>query len=167
MALDLERMKAEMLDFLKESGMAVFYGNPPTGKFPIFWDIDRHSDFREFVSVARQADVKIVIFSEKQFSAYSVEHARMQIEDCELTREEARGFENRLRQFEAYEGFTCSLDLSFHVEGQAYIFGVETEWLRTFHQLRDELDSYLPEADAEELEDEEENGPMGGYFSNN
>lgn len=165
MALDLETTKAEMLDSLKEAGLAVFYGYPRLGDFPVYWDTERHSDFREFVSVAVHAGARLIVFCEQQFSAARIEDARFQIEECDLTAEQTRSFENRLRKFEAYEAFTCSLSLSFHLEGQVYIFEVKTDWLRSFHNLLDEIDSYLPE--GEDAEDDKSEGPLGGYFSNN
>lgn len=164
MALDLERTKAEILDFLKEAGLAVFYGFPRRGDSAVYWDTERHADFREFASVAAQTGVKLIVFSEQQFSADRIADAHLQIEECDLTREESRSFENRLRQFEAYEEFTCSLNLSFSLDGRMYVFELKTDWLRAFNRLLAELDSYLPE---DEDADEEEDGPMGGYFSNN
>lgn len=165
MALDLETTKAEMLDALTEAGLAVFYGYPRLGDFPVYWDAERHSDFREFVSVAVQAGAKLIVFCEQQFSADRIEDARFQIEECDLTAEEARGFENRLRKFEDYEAFTCSLSLSFQLGGQIYVFELKTDWLRAFHSLLDEIESYLPE--GEDAGDEKPEGPLGGYFSNN
>ncbi|MGH9583429.1 MAG: hypothetical protein ACRD4O_10875 [Bryobacteraceae bacterium] len=164
MALDLETLKAEMQDFLKEAGLALFYGYPRLGEFAVYLDTERHGDFREFVAVAVKAGARLIVFCEQQFSADRIEDARFQIEECEITREEARGFENRLHQFEAYEEFTCSLDLSFNLEGRAYIFELKTDWLRAFHRLLAEIDAYLPE--PEDAADEEDNGPIG-YFSNN
>ena len=68
----------------------------------------------------------------------------------------------RLRQLEAYEGFTCSLQLSFALENRVYLFELHTEWFDALADILGELETAL-----EESEDEEEQGPLGRYFSNN
>lgn len=165
MALDLETLKTEMQDFLKDAGLAVFYGHPRTGELAVYWDTERHGDFREFVAVAAKAGAKLIVFSEQQFSGGRIENARFQMEECDLTRDEARNFESRLHQFEAYEDFTCAVELSFHLEGRSYIFELKTDWCRAFNQLLGEIDAYLPE--PEDFSEEEDEGPIGGYFSKN
>ncbi|MGH9654247.1 MAG: hypothetical protein ACRD6B_12390 [Bryobacteraceae bacterium] len=165
MAVDLETLKAEMQDFLKDAGLAVFYGHPQSAELAIYWNTERHGDFREFVAVAAKAGAKLIVFSEQQFSEGRIENARFQMEDCDLTRDEARSFENRLSQFEAYEDFTCAVELSFHLDGRSYIFELQTDWYRAFTRLIGEIDAYLPE--PEEFSEEEDEGPIGGYFSKN
>jgi hypothetical protein len=68
----------------------------------------------------------------------------------------------RLRQLEAYEGFTSSLQLSFALENRVYLFELHTEWFDALTDILGELETAL-----EEHEDEEEQGPLGRYFSNN
>ncbi|HEX7360880.1 MAG TPA: hypothetical protein VF283_10345 [Bryobacteraceae bacterium] len=165
MALDLETLKTEMQDFLKDAGLAVFYGHPQSAELAIYWDTERHGNFREFVAVAAKAGAKLIVFSEQQFSEGRIENARFQMEECDLTREEARSFENRLNQFEAYEDFTCAVELSFHLDGRSYVFELKTDWYRAFNRLIGEIDAYLPE--PEEFSEEEDEGPIGGYFSKN
>ena len=81
------------------------------------------------------------------------------MEDSNLTRDEKRSYETRLRQLQAYEGFTCAVELSFSIEAQTYVFELHTEWY-------DALSDIVAELDAAE-EDEESDGTLGGYFSNN
>ena len=65
-------------------------------------------------------------------------------------------------QLEAYEGFTSSLQLSFALDNRVYLFELHTEWFDALNDILGELETAL-----EEREDEEEQGPLGRYFSNN
>ncbi len=98
----------------------------------------------------RKAGAKIMIFSYRAFSLDQIDEALDQLEDSSLSREEKRGFENRLRQLQGYEGFTCSLELSFSIESDVYTFELHTDWYAAMNQILAELDA---------LTDEEENGP--------
>ncbi len=66
-----------------------------------------------------------------------------------------------MRQLRAYEGFTCSVELSFTLEGRIYLYESHTEWYAALNEILAELDA------ASGNEDEAEDGSMGGYFSNN
>ena len=51
----------------------------------------------------------------------------------------------------------------FEREGVIYMFELRTEWFEEFNAILDDIDvSVSPEDD-----DEDEGGPMGGYFSKN
>ncbi len=76
--------------------------------------------------------------------------------------EERRGFERRLREMLAYQGFTCALELSYDAGGRSYVYELQADWYGEFLHILDEIDSYLPEDDQQEDEDS-----MGGYFSRN
>lgn len=163
MALDLETLRKEVQEFLEESDIPVFYGYRQMldAINQVSWDVDVHPDFREFVAAGRKAGAKLMIFSYRAFSLDQIDEALDQLEDSSLSREEKRGFENRLRQLQGYEGFTCSLELSFSIESDVYTFELHTDWYAAMNQILAELDA---------LTDDEENGPdetLGGYFSKN
>lgn len=164
MAHDLESLKREIRQFLNEAGLAVFYGRKRYAEFPIYWDVEQQPDFRQFLAVARSAGAKLVVFAEERFSRDRIEDALFRLEECEIPQEEARNLENRLHQFEDYEGFTCSLELSFDVDSRAYFFEVRTDWYDTFNRIVDEIDTFLPDGDEPEEDDE---GLIGGYYSKN
>ena len=84
------------------------------------------------------------------------------MEDSSLALEEKHAFEKRLRELQAYEGFTCSLELSFDLEGRVYVFELRTAWYQTLRDILAEL-----ELSAEQEEEDEDQGPMPGYFSRN
>src|SRR5258707_541643 len=163
MALDLESLRTEIEARLEQNGLPVFYGyhRMLDTLAQVSWDTERHPDFREFLEAARGADAKLLVFNYDAFSLSRIDEALEELEECDFPREEKRNYEARLRQLEAYEGFTCSLQLSFSLESRVYIFELHTEWFDALTGVLGELDTAL-----EEHEDEEE-GPLGRYFSNN
>jgi hypothetical protein len=162
MALDLETLKAEIKGYLDDSGLAVFHGyrralDPSTH---VHWDTDEHPSFVEFLKAGTKAGAKLFVFHYQAFSLDQIDEALEQLEDSSLSHEEKRNFEGRLHQLQAYEGFTCSLELSFSIDGQIYIYELHTEWYQALNDILAELDAVA--------EDEEENdGTLGGYFSKN
>ena len=163
MALDLESLRKEVGEFLEESEIPVFYGYRQMldAINQVSWDVEAHPDFRDFVKAGRKAGAKLIVFSYRAFSLDQIDEALDRLEDSSLSREEKRSFENRLRQLQGYEGFTCSLELSFGLESDVYTFELHTDWYGAMNQIVAELDT---------LADEEEDGPedtLGGYFSKN
>ncbi len=142
--------------------MAVFYGyhrmNDALNQ--VSWDTELRPDFKEFLGAARKADAKLIVFHYEALSLDEIDEALDGLEDSELPREEKRSFETRLRQLQAYEGFTCSVELSFSIESRVYMFELHTEWYEALSDILAELDAA---ADEEETDD----GTLGGYFSNN
>jgi hypothetical protein len=166
MALDLETVRKEMQGHLEKSGMPIFFGYHRTldSLMQVNWDTDGHPDFREFLETARKSGAKLVVFNQVAFQLDQIDEALEELETADFTREEKRHFETRLKQLQAYEGFTCSLQLSFTMEGRLYLFELRTDW---YDSLRDIL-SELEVATDPFSEEEEEEGPIGGgYFSNN
>ena len=67
--------------------------------------------------------------------------------------------EGRLKDFRAYEGFVCQLELSFAEGQRTYIFDQPTEWYEEMEQLVEQVEDSFNGAVDE--------NPLGGYFSNN
>ncbi len=86
-----------------------------------------------------------------------------QLEVCDLTREEKRSYESRLRNLQAYEGFTSTLHLSFALDGRMFLFDLRADWYEALDDILMDLDVASADIDEEEGSD----GPVGGYFSNN
>ncbi len=151
-----------MQAYLDELGVAVFYGYHRMSDTlnQVAWDTEFHPDFREFVAAAQKAGTKLFVFHHLAFSLDQIDEALDQLEESDFTRDEKRNFESRLRQLRAYEGFTCSLELSFSVQGLIYVYELHTEWY-------DALAEILAELDVATEDQEEDNGTLGGYFSNN
>ena len=163
MALDLETLRTAIEAYLDSSGLSVFhgYGSVVDTLNQVVWDTERRPEFREFVECARKSGAKIVTFYYRSFSLDQIDSALDQLEDSNLSREEKRNFETRLRQLQAYEGFTCSVELSFSVDGQVYSFEQHTDWYEALNDILAELD------DATAEDEDENDGTLGGYFSKN
>lgn len=163
MPADLESLRTEIENYLRDLGMPVFYGYQPVADnlSEIAWDTKRHPDFKEFVAAAREAGAKLIIFHHHALSLDQVDEALERLEDSELSREEKRNFETRLRQIEPYEGFTCRIEISFSIDSRMYVFELRTEWYETLNDIVAELEAVTDE------EEQAEDGSFGGYFSNN
>jgi hypothetical protein len=165
MALDLETMKTDILAAAQEFGLAVFHGfsglSDKAAK--VYWDVENHPDFREFLQVAKTCGVTLLVFHHEPFSLDQIDEALEQVQESELSRDEKRSLEKRLRDLQPYEGFTCSLEISFALDGRFYFYHRETEWYRSMDDVLLEIDA-LTMVDEEEDDDE----PMGGgYYSKN
>ncbi|MBV9612761.1 MAG: hypothetical protein JO091_09815 [Acidobacteriaceae bacterium] len=162
MALELESLRKEIAAYLDESGLAVFHGYPNLADAlnRVSWDTAQYPDFKQFLETARKSGAKLIVFHSQAFSLDQIDEALERLEEAEFTREEQRNFEARLRQLQAYEGFTCSLELSFSADGITYVFALNTEWYEALSEIIAELDAAV---------EEEEGGDaaLGNYFSNN
>jgi hypothetical protein len=163
MPQNLETLKAEIEAHLEQLQMAVFHGyhRMPDAITQVSWDVERQPDFRLFLQAARDAGATLIVFHQQPFAMDQIDEALDQLEDCDLTREEKRNYETRLRQLQAYEGFTCSLELSFLHEGRVFVFEQHTDWYESFADIVSEIEA------ASEDEEESEDGSLGSYFSNN
>ena len=167
MGLDLETIRKEMQAHLEKAGTPIFYGyhRMLDSLIQVSWDTETHPNFREFLNIAEKAGAKLVVFHHEAFQLDQIDEALEELETSDLTREQKRSFETRLKHLQPYEGFTCVLQLSFALEGRLYLFELRTDWYDSMHDILSELEMAIdPFSDEEE---EEEEGPMGGYYSNN
>lgn len=165
MPLDLEALRKEVEAYLEEDGVPVFrgYHRVIDAINQVTWDADAHPDFRDFIAVGKKAGANLFVYSSQSFSLDQIDDAMDMLEDTMLSHEEKRNFEIKLRQLQAYEGFTCAIDLSFTLDGQTYSFSRDSEWYRSLNDIIAELDAL---AEVTEAEEQEDNG-LGGYFSKN
>jgi hypothetical protein len=164
MKLDLDHLKVEIEEHLKAQGFVIFHGHSRiAGSTPIvYWDTDRCPDYKDFLEVASQSDVRLIVFHSREFTQGHIDDAMERLEAAELPRDDQRPLERRLTALRDYEGFTCHLELSFDHQGRVYYFSLRTEWYEDLLDLLDEIDASYPDEEEEEGE-----GPMGGYFSRN
>jgi hypothetical protein len=161
MATDLETIRTEIQTHLEQSNLAVFHGySSLTDSISVYWDTERHPDFRGFLHAAEKAGVRLVVFYHQQFSLAEIDEVLQELEDSELSREEKRAYESRLRDIQKYEGFTAVVELSFSIDGRGYLYRLNTEWYGAWEDILAEIDAATDESDEEE-------GPISGYFSNN
>jgi hypothetical protein len=161
---NLAGLKSEIEEYLEKRDFVIFRAfSRVTEAGPVVeWDHEAYSDFRMFLDVAIQAGVKIVVLTAIDFSTEHLDEAEEHVERAELPREEKRGLQSRLRELRAYEGFTCAVEISFDYQGRIYLYSLRTDWYEDALDLLSDIDSWLTEE-----EDEQDEGPIGGYFSRN
>jgi hypothetical protein len=144
--------------------MAVFRSYPRTDSEgsltgAVHWDSQNHPDYKEFVEAACAAGVRVITLFARELTPDIVENALVHLSDTDLERDERRALDTRLNEIRAYEGFTCQIELSFDHGQRTYIFEVRTDW---FDELND-----LVERIEYSYQDEGDDNPLSGYYSNN
>jgi hypothetical protein len=165
MAVDLASLKSEILSNLESRNLPVFYTDSGSdGLNAIYWDAKRKPLFTEFLDIAQAAGARLLVFFERVFSQASIDDILERLEGLELGREEKRNYELRLKQLQKFEGFSCEIELSFEYGRRMYVYQMRTEWFEEFEDIF--ADVAVSEADLYE-QDEEDDGPIPGYFSRN
>jgi|SRR5215472_14685111 len=159
---NLDTIRTEIEQHLHESGMAVFYGQERTIETTpiVYWDGDHFPDFKLFVNAAQSAGVKLIVFHQTEFTLDQLEDALEQLEGCEMPREEYKELERRLTSVRIHEGLVCAVQLSFDNQGRTYLFELRTDWFEDFSDAVDEVQLLCTDVD-------EDDTPIGGYFSKN
>lgn len=166
MDIDLDTLKSEIAQYLEASGFAVFRSHPGEleGQPLVCWDCERFPDYRMFLDTARKVNAQLILFAAREFEEDEIEAEMESLEDCELTRDDRREYERRLREYRKHLGVTCSLELAFDHNARLYVYEVRPDWYDEFVELSDEILSNLPAGG----ENGEDSGPgMGGFYSNN
>ena len=164
MDLNLDTLKREILDYLDAAGFAVFHSSPGgLESLPmVLWDTEHHPDYQMFLEVAKRSGSKLVLFASREFEANDIDELLVQLEECDLTREEQRDYESRLRELRIFEGVTCSLELAFDYNSRLYVYEVQPDWYDEFLSVEEEVVSRLAEED-----ESDEGDSLPGYFSKN
>ncbi len=163
MDLNLDTLKQEILEYLGSSGFATFHGSPGglEGLPMVLWDTERHPDYQMFLEVAQKIGVKLVLFASREFDASEVDEVATQLEECELSRDEYRDYESRLRDLRGYEGVTCTLELAFDYNSRLHVYEVQPDWYEEFLGIEEELMTHMGDDDIEE------DDTLGGFYSKN
>ena len=163
MDVNLDTLKREILEYLGSSGFAIFQSSPGALEgFPlVIWDSQHHPDYQKFLDVARQIGTKLILFASRVLETADIDDLVEHLDECELSREERRDYESRLREMRAFEGVTCSLELAFDYNSRLYVYAVQPDWYEEFLSVEDEIVSRLSD------EDDSEDDSLGGYYSKN
>lgn len=164
MQKNLDTLKNEIQEFLEAHSFIVFHGySRLMDSLPlVYWDLEHYPDYRLFLKAAEAAGARMIVFHRREFSGDVIEDALEQIPESELSPTERRTNERRLRELRVYEGFTCTLELSFDYQNRIYVYDLRTDWYNELNDILDEIESALPEHDGGD-----EDNPVGGYFSRN
>jgi hypothetical protein len=164
MDLNLDTLKQEILEYLEHSEFAIFRGAPGglEGLSMVLWDVERYPDYEMFLDAARKIGAQMIVFAAREFESPEIDDAVEELDECDLSREERRDLESRLRELRVHEGVTCSLELAFDHHARMYVYEIRPDWYDEFLSIGDEIAVHLP-ADETQQEDD---GSLG-YFSNN
>lgn len=166
MDLNLETLKGEMLDYLAASEFAVF--RSVSGGLDnlnvIAWDTERFPDYRMFLETARKAGQKLILFASRELDDEEVEEALEELEEIEMSHDEQREFETRIREASRHVGSICTLEMAFDYNSHLYVYEARPDWYEEFLEACDELTAMLPAGD--DVADEGHDG-LGGFYSNN
>jgi hypothetical protein len=161
---NLDTLRHEIEQHLESRGMAVFRSYPRADSEgslagTVYWDSQAHPDYREFVEAACAAGVRLVTLHARELTPEIIENALAQLAEADMERDERRALDARLNQIQAYEGFTCQIELSFDHAQRTYIFEVRTDWFDELNDLMEQIEY--------SLQDEGDENPLSGYYSNN
>jgi hypothetical protein len=164
MDLNLETLKAEILDYLAASDFAVFRSFPGgLEELPVIsWDTERFPDYRMFLETAQKVGQKMILFASRELEEIEVEEALEGIEETAVSREEQRDLERRVRSARKHTGETCTLELAFDYNSHLYVYEAQPDWYEEFMETCDEITTMLPVSDSGDSED-----GLGGFYSNN
>ncbi|MBZ5724677.1 MAG: hypothetical protein LAP87_06735 [Acidobacteriia bacterium] len=163
MDANLDTLKREILEYLDSAAFVVFHGSPGglEGLPMVLWDTEQHPDYQAFLEVAQKSGIQIVILATREFEADDTGDLLAQLDDLDLTREEQREYQSRLRELRIYEGQTCFIELAFDYHSRLYVYQVQPDWYQEFLGTEDEI---LSRTAGEDDGDEDD---FGGYFSKN
>lgn len=158
MKLNLDSVRAEIQEYLESRGIAVYHAFPGLDENApvVHWDTDHHPDYRDFLSVAEAAGVRLVALHANEFQEEIADQALERVANASLPASERAAMERRIREMRRYDGYTCQIELSFDLAPRVYHFDLRTEWFQELSDMLDEIDD--AEADLP-------NPP--GYFSKN
>lgn len=160
MKQNLNTLKTEIQEYLESHGFAVFHGYAPNDdEKTTYWDCVRRPDYREFLQAAEAAGARLIVFHEQEFLAEILDDSIERLKDSDLDSGEQRDLERRLEEMRIYDGMVGMLELSFDLHGRLYIFDLRTDWYEEISDMLDDIDANRPA--------DEDDGPIGSYFSNN
>jgi hypothetical protein len=164
MKLNLDSLKTEIGSHLKDSGFVVFHGfSRNVDDAPeVEWDTFHYPDYKDFVQVAKELGVKLMVLHHREFSSAIIDRAIDEIPSAGIDFKDQRQVEQRLRELAMYDGFTCMIEMSFDFAETVYLFELRTEWYNELNVILEELDLQS----GVESEDDGED-PLGGYYSKN
>lgn len=135
----------------------------------VWWDTGRVPDYKKFIDAAKSTGAKMILYYDQDLREETIADAEDALELAVLEPEEYRDYSRQIGELRSYIGFTSRLSVGFANEGIFYWFDLEATW---YEELVDMLeDLHLAGFPREGLgaaeEDEDENPPLGNFYSNN
>ena len=134
---NLDTLKSDIDAHLKAKGFVVFRGHARgiVERPEVDWDAARHPDFREFLNVAEQLGVRLIVFHHREFTATVIDRTLEELQESAYEFDDQREIERQLRDLRVYDGFTCALELSFDHGNLTYFFELRTPWYTELNNL--------------------------------
>jgi hypothetical protein len=113
--------------------------------------------------VARKVDEKLIIFASRELAEEEIDEALEQLEELELTREERRDLEGRIRAARHHLGTTSTLEIAFNWHSHLYVYEARPDWYDEFLDACEEISAELTVGESDDPGD----GGISGFYSNN
>ena len=164
MRQDLDTLLEEVEKTLKAKSFTVFRGQSRglDTRPQVEWDVEARPDFHEFLTVAESLGVRLIVVQQSKLDPELIETALERLEVAEVPANERREYQRDLERLRGYDGFSCSLQLSFDYNGLTYLYELFTPWYTELLDIAEELDAAI-----EEHVRQSQQGPIGGYYSQN
>lgn len=164
MKLNLDALKTEIEAYLNDNNFVIFRGfSRRLEEMPeVEWDARQHPDFKQYLKVAKQLEVRLIVFHHRDFAPGLIDDAMDDLES-RYGYDEDGSIARRLNELRSYEGFTCAIEMSFEHTETLYFFELHAPWYDEYRDIRDELDM-IEEGPVDEDEEDEN---FGGYYSKN
>ncbi|MCS7024037.1 MAG: sugar phosphate isomerase/epimerase [Bryobacteraceae bacterium] len=161
---NLDTLKQEMHAYLTSRNIAVFQGMVADFRRQglVLWDVRREPDFRKFIDCALQLGVKMMLLSHGELDPSVIDDALERLPETDLSPQERRALERRLKELKPFAGFTCSVELTFEYHNRFYLFDMRTEWYEELLEIVDQIDMAVSDGETEEESDDD-----SMYFSRN
>ncbi len=165
---NLDSLQTEIATYVNENGFLLFRGfSRSFDETPeVEWDSIHYPDYRQYLEVARQLGIKLIVLHHRSFSSAIIDRALEELPSSGFDFAEQRLFEQRLKDLRMYDGFTCMIELSFEHSSTLYVFELRTDWYNQLNALLEEMD-LATDLDEDDDEEEKNDGPLGGYYSKN
>jgi len=142
----LEETKKEILEYIKSNGFGVFYGSTRVEN-GVLWNPSQ-GDWKNFVNIAKNEDIKTLIYHESMLSeeltelSTAVDEYQIDLdkkEDVQLLKE----FRSKLESFEEFSEKMAWVHLSWIKEGVQYLLQLTSPWYDEFLEVQEKVQEFL------------------------
>lgn len=146
MKKSLEETKKEILEYIKSNGFGVFYGSTRVEN-GVLWNPSQ-GDWKNFVNIAKNEDIKTLIYHESMLSeeltelSTAVDEYQIDLdkkEDVQLLKE----FRSKLESFEEFSEKMAWVHLSWIKEGVQYLLQLTSPWYDEFLEVQEKVQEFL------------------------
>lgn len=146
MKKSLEETKKEILEYIQSNGFGVFYGSTRVEN-GVLWNPSQ-GDWKNFVNIAKNEDIKTLIYHESMLSeeltelSTTVDEYQIDLdkkEDVQLLKE----FRSKLESFEEFSEKMAWVHLSWIKEGVQYVLQLTSPWYDEFLEVQEKVQEFL------------------------